>query len=473
MANWLDKALGRKEAEPVKPVPFVKSCQCGSQTQGLRQERAKRVICAQCGTAHFILPVNPWPPSERTFFDANDQGVSTARVPKRKPPKESPVTQVDLDIDFETPAGADDSADLATDPEMDLVEQAWSSGGDQSEYADDDLSDDDGDDYELSDSDAEIELNPTPVRRQKKKATSKPAAGPAPAPAPAAPAAPEQPVARRTESLAIRLQLRSASDDRRGQRIRIAAVSVLIIGVLGALIAWNVRGRNRDRAEIAMREGRDIGEVALMNRDFATARKKLRAAVEAMELLGIEESTQAQARHLWLQAEAGFGMLDSTDVVEIAMTAEETAPEDEEADDGDWQRRFRAQYFDRWLCIQLEPVDVLSGGEKFGKRVVFPAAPVIHLVGVDGVLDEQSDGRLWFAGPVKSCQRDPLHESAWLVEFDASRVIACDGTESLVRPMLTKEQQTAAMIAQSGESAVLADRGEGVGVGVQRESDDE
>jgi hypothetical protein len=466
MANWLDKALGRNEAEPVKPVPFVKSCQCGSQSQGLRQERAKRVICAQCGAAHFILPVNPWPPSERTFFSTNEQGVNTARVPKRQPPKESPVTQVDLDVDFETPADDDDSEDLATDPEMDLVEEAWSSGGGQSEYADDDLSDDDGDDYELSDSDAEIELNPLPARRQKKKAPSIPASA-------TSAATPEEPVVRRPAARETRLEIPSASDDRREQRIRIAAVSGLIVVVLGAMIAWNVRGRNRDRAEIAMREGRDIGEVALRNRDFATAREKLREAVEAMELLGIEETTQAQARQLWLQAEAGFGLLDSTDVVEIAMTAEETAPEDEEADDSDWQRRFRAQYFDRWLCIQLEPVVVLAGGEQFGKRVVFPAAPVIHLVGVDAVLDEQSGGRLWFAGPIKSCQRDPLHESAWLVEFDASRVIACDGSESLVRPMLTEEQQAAAMMAQaaesSGESAVFADRGDGV----QRGADDD
>lgn len=467
MANWLEKALGHKKAaEAVKPVPFVNSCQCGFQTQGLRQERAKRVICAQCGAAHFILPVNPWPVSERTFFDTNDQGVNVARVTKRKPQKESPVTQVDLDADFETPTDEDDSMDLATDPEMDLVEEAWSSGGGQAEYDDDDLSDDDGDDYELADSDAEIELNPGPVRPRKKKTPSKPKSTTAAA---APTAAREEPVARRTAGRSTRLELPSASDDRRGQRIRIAAVSGLIVVVVGSMIAWNVRSRNRDRAEIAMREGRDIGEVALKNRDFATAREKLRDAVEAMELLGIEEATQTKARQLWLQAEAGFGLLDSTDVVEIAMTAEETVPQDEEADDSDWQRRFRAQYFDRWLCIQLDPVEVLSGGEKFGKRVVFPVSPAIHLTGVDAVLDEQSGGRLWFAGPVKSCQRDPLHESAWLVEFDASRVIACDGTESLVRPMLTKEQQTAAMIAQAAEASLFSDRSDGA----QQESDDE
>ena len=48
MANWLDKALGKNEAEPIESVPFSVTCQCGSQTNGVRQERAKLVICSKC-----------------------------------------------------------------------------------------------------------------------------------------------------------------------------------------------------------------------------------------------------------------------------------------------------------------------------------------------------------------------------------------------------------------------------------------
>ena len=79
--------------------------------------------------------------------------------------------------------------------------------------------------------------------------------------------------------------------------------------------------------------------------------------------------------------------------------------------------------------------------------MVFPAAPLIHLSGVDAVLNEMSDGRLWFAGPIKSCQRDPIDDSVWLVEFDSSRVIACDRTQPLVRPMLSEEEQKAVAAA--------------------------
>ena len=125
---------------------------------------------------------------------------------------------------------------------------------------------------------------------------------------------------------------------------------------------------------------------------------------------------------------------------------------DGEIDDTDWQRQFRAQFFDRWLCIQLEPVEVITSDDEFGDRVVFPALPVVHLAGIGPVLTEQSEGKLWFAGPIQSCQRDPLDDSVWLVEFDSSRVIACDGTESLVRPMLSKEQQQALRLTQTSVS---------------------
>ena len=78
----------------------------------------------------------------------------------------------------------------------------------------------------------------------------------------------------------------------------------------------------------------------------------------------------------------------------------------------------------------------------------------VHLSGVDAVLNETSDGRLWFAGPIKSCQRDPMADSVWLIEFDSSRVIACDRSQPLVFPMLSEEEQAdaAAALAESAKS---------------------
>ena len=452
MANWLEKALGRNDAEPVKTVPFRLACQCGRPTEGLRQERAKRVICVQCGAAHFILPANPYPVSERTFFQTDDLGVTTATTPGPKSPP--PPTKVDLAAKIESATDADDPFidpdEAPTEPEMDLVEAAWSTGGSQTSYTDDDLDEDDGDDYELADSDAEIDLSDLQKKPKRRLKREKPPASTGPFSKRSA----AQPADLREDKRRTRLELPAASEDRRRQRLRIAAVTALIVVVVGAAITWTVHSRKLDRAEIAMREGRDIGKVALHNRDFVMAREKLGEAVAAMELLGVEEQTRAETRRLWLQAEAGFGLLDSTDVIEIAMVAEEAIarPEgdDKKVDDRDWQRQFRTQFFDRWLCIQLEPAEILPGDDRFGKRVVFPALPVIHLAGVDAVLPGQEGGKLWFAGPIKSCQRDPLDESVWLIEFDSSRVVACDGTESLVRPMLSKEQQAEQLAQSSG-----------------------
>jgi len=457
MANWLEKALGREEAEPIRSVPFSVSCQCGFQIKGQRQERAKRVICEECGTGHFILSMNRYPTSERSFFADNGRGGLAAQQPKAK--KKPPATDVDLAT--EQPS-SDEDDDLfidednqQTEPELDLVEAAWSTGGSQQAYDDDDLDDDDddGDDYELADSDAEIELPPElPRSKKKKRAAAKPARK-------EKRAAPPAPPVSRQEKTKTAVQLPAATDERSKQRLRLAAVCGLIFVFAAVMVAVAIRGGNREQAEIAMRDGRDIGEAALRERDFATARQKLGEAFRAMELLDIDQQTRDETRKLWLQAEAGFGLLDSTDVVEIAMLAEEMIPEpdeDGEVDDEDWQRQFHTQYFDRWLCIQLNHVETVSGDDEFGRRAVFPAAPLIHLAGIDAVLDEASGGGLWFAGPLKSCQRDPIDDSVWLIEFDSSRVIACDRTQPLVLPMLSEEEQKAAAAALA-DSATTED----------------
>lgn len=444
MVNWLDKALGRKITEAAEPAPFSLTCHCSETIKGFRQERARRVICARCGTAHFVLSTNVYPTSDRRFFPECDPavtesspGLNTSNLTRKSPPSDEIESASD---DEERFIDTDEIADSM----MDLVEAAWSTDSDQEMYIDDG-----GEDYELADSDPDIDLTHSPAApksaRQKSSASEPPS--------------PSVHVSTKVsdDERSTRLKLPAAGDQRRQQRLRLAAVSGLILTIAVGAIVWTIHHRKLDRAEVAMREGRDIGLVALRNRDFVTAREKLGNAVAAMELLGIDEQTTAETRRLWLQAEAGFGVLDDTDVVELAIAAEAAMvnpdENDGEIDDTDWQRQFRAQFFDRWLCIQLEPVEVITADDQFGDRVVFPALPVVHLAGIDPVLTEQTEGKLWFAGPIQSCQRDPLDDSAWLVDFDSSRVIACDGTESLVRPMLSKEQQQALRLTQTKGSS--------------------
>jgi hypothetical protein len=74
MANWLDKAIGRKDDSRNRVVPYEIDCGCGTRSSGVRGSRAKRVICAQCGEAHFVLPANPYPESDRQYFAKRGAG---------------------------------------------------------------------------------------------------------------------------------------------------------------------------------------------------------------------------------------------------------------------------------------------------------------------------------------------------------------------------------------------------------------
>ena len=306
MSNWLEKALGREETEPVQSVPFSLTCQCGFQIEGQRQERAKRVVCSECGVCHFILPINRYPMSDRSFLE-NDNPPSVKPQPP-KPKTKPPVPEVDLEDD---PVSQDEGDDLfidedhqKTEPQLDLVEAAWSNNDAQPEYDDDVYDDDDGDDYELADSDAEIELPPELTRSKKREKLSLPPA--------------EQKKKRKKKS-----KVPVANEERSKEKLRLVGVCILIFVAVGTMVAFAIQGWRRDRAEVAMRNGRDLGEAALKERDFSTARQHLREAVRAMELLELDDETKAQTRNLWLQSEAGFGLLDSTDVVEIAMLAQQ------------------------------------------------------------------------------------------------------------------------------------------------------
>jgi hypothetical protein len=106
MGNWLDKARGRGDST-AQAEPFELVCECGTRLSGIRQGRAKRVICPQCGDAHFILPTNPYPESQRTFFSSDE--TQAPPETKDEPPIElAPQdTERDLDSDYGV---ADDSA---------------------------------------------------------------------------------------------------------------------------------------------------------------------------------------------------------------------------------------------------------------------------------------------------------------------------------------------------------------------------
>ncbi len=128
MANWLDKALGRKDSTTsIEVVPFDLRCECGSRLTGVRSDRAKRAICGQCGEAHFILPTNQYPESDRTYFaqqETNDASPETGRATRKKqaerdsPPVDASLLKSD-GLSESTAEVDDDDYEFLDDPPVD------------------------------------------------------------------------------------------------------------------------------------------------------------------------------------------------------------------------------------------------------------------------------------------------------------------------------------------------------------------
>ena len=60
MLNRAKALFGRKSAPPAAE-PFQLRCTCGRKLDGLRRTEAQTISCEHCGTAVFVLPVNPLP----------------------------------------------------------------------------------------------------------------------------------------------------------------------------------------------------------------------------------------------------------------------------------------------------------------------------------------------------------------------------------------------------------------------------
>ncbi|QDU40182.1 hypothetical protein Mal4_45370 [Maioricimonas rarisocia] len=72
MSGWLAKASSSLRQENTEsPQPFVLTCECGLEHNGLRRARHQRIICKTCGASLFVLPKDAYP-------------LPAARKPKKK-----------------------------------------------------------------------------------------------------------------------------------------------------------------------------------------------------------------------------------------------------------------------------------------------------------------------------------------------------------------------------------------------------
>ncbi len=424
MANWLDKALGRKsETTSVAVVPFEVRCECGSRLTGIRSDRARRSICAQCGEAHFILPVNKYPESERAYFDQTGEDgdpsdSDQAAVEDQTERKSASIDAYSLDPENHSASDAD--VDLGLDFELDEPE-----AGELQELSADDDSDD------LLDF---LDEPPEPRDESRKRRDSLYEASASEQQIPSGrrsvPDAPKQ----RESSRARHRKSRSSSvpsgmievrrtesgwgETRKRVVLVVSGIAVLALG----MALWAIRSQTVDHAEARLAVAKDAGLDAFEVGNFAEAREQLKIALDALEVVGADEDQIAPIRRRWLEAEFATHLLDGSliDIVEATRDAQSL-------DRDEWSKQFDVRFAGRWLLLDLSPIERVTYDfkdedgevESTETRIVYPWTiddRVIQVAGV-GSLVRGDRERVILAGRLTGSEFDS-DAQAWVVQID-------------------------------------------------------
>lgn len=437
MANWLDKALGRKtETTAVPVVPFEVRCECGSRLTGMRGERARRAICAQCGEAHFILPTNQYPESDRTYF--GDRVEEAEGIPST----ERPGPEADRSVQSDIYAIAEPDADTAIDDDPKL---AIDFDGDASAGADDDYEylpdEDEAADDPLADLDQPVD-EPKRTKQPRRESLYEP------------PEAVSQTV--RSDEVHSR---RAARASRRKSRRdfppsgvievtpaasqwgetsrRVGIVMGILAGVAVAMAWWVIRNQAVEHAEARLAEAADKGTAALQSGEFVEARQQLQMALDALDVMGADDQQIAPLRRMWLEADAATRLLDGSLVEIVEATQESLGLSAEE-----WQRQFDVRFGDRWLLLDISPVETVQVVTRQDEddegvaetRVVFPWSVNDRPVQIAGIvpLVTGRQSRVVLAGRLNGSEFDQ-DAQAWVVRLSPSDSFLWTSFPTLVR----------------------------------------
>lgn len=388
MASWLDKARG-KEPSSAATVPFQVECECGSLLSGLRNERAKRVICSQCGAAQFILPVNQYPETDRSQFS----------VSRKSTTRRETVDEDDDEFDEST-------YDLNPVPDNAEPERATSGQG---PYLDDEFSDDDYDDIE-ADLQGESESViagvdekgwRAPLRKRSRKKAE-----------------------RHSED---RVELPAPKSPRRFLPV------LLAFGVLsGGMIFWLVTSQSREQAEIQLKEAMDEAEAEFFDGNYPQAYSALRTADEALQVLGVTDERADRVRDMMKHADASSHLLDGS-IMELVETASQVISESGKSD---WERYFSINFEGRWFAMQVSVPESVDARSRISYDWIVDGRPIL----MDGLGTigswAKTKGELSemvFAARLKGCRQDPNADNAWVVEFDPESAFLWTDETSLIR----------------------------------------
>lgn len=260
MGNWLQKALGRPEssAERPVPVPFEMTCLCGHALTGTRQERARRMICSECGRAQFILPVNRYPLSDWKYFG----GEQT----------QEPIDPTDELPTFTGAVAAPDSSPAIRKPRVTPRQKPRPSNND-------------ADQIRVVDDEDE----PQPPRTSSRRRSA------------------------RWDAIEM------APRDRPNSRGKVLAVLGVLSLLVVLFVVGMLFKHRRDAAELRYKQASDSGYAAFDTGDFGKARAEFHLALQAAAILGLTPSQReaVQTRHAHADAIVKLVDLDLFDLLSL------------------------------------------------------------------------------------------------------------------------------------------------------------
>lgn len=252
MGNWLHKALGREDSSSERPipVPFAMTCLCGHALNGMRQDRARRLICSECGRAQFVLPINRYPVSEWKYF-AGEQIAEEQTSPDESDERDGGVAMADSAPAMRKPRVASRKPKRPVRNEDDELR----------------IVDDEDDEPERE--------RPQPRRRSV-----------------------------RLDSIEV------VTPDRKSSRGKVlmllATLSVLVIAAVG----WMLRQHRRDLAEIRYKQSADSGHLAFEKSDFGKARNDYDEALLSADILGLSAPQRYHVQIRQLHASSILRLVD-------------------------------------------------------------------------------------------------------------------------------------------------------------------
>lgn len=440
MANWLDKARGR-ETSKRGSTPFQLHCECGMRISGVRSERAKRQVCSECGAAHFILPENQYPETERSHFQAStrNEASSPGEPAPEKPRSRKPGNiHTDQTEAMEADLYGKSQTDEATYSLRDLA-QGDIADGDEAESRrregngkkksrkkpkaePDDI-------YEYDDEDlvydAEEEHDDIEADLHGNSGESTVIAG-----------VDED----GWQRAPLKRKRSEPSEEKKSSGIALPPAKkkrflplLVAFGVIAAgMIYWVVSSQARENAEIQLKESMDVAEREFFDGNFSQAYQALLKADEALQILDVTDDRAKTVREMKRQADAATHLLDGS-VMELVETAAETLHESGESQ---WKEDFSVNFEGRWFVMQLAVPDSVTERSRLNYDWIVDGRPIqLDGLGTVATWAVKKGGlkEILCAGRLQRCRRDKEAGNIWVVEFDPHSAFLWTDETSLIR----------------------------------------